>query len=98
MASKPSAVPSHLRPKDATNGADFQRKHHGKTQSHVVSARSLLPSPSPSPSPSPTPALSSDEAVRVVRQIGSLRTRALRARSEALDLDQAEPRRLKLLP
>ena len=41
MASKiSSALPSHLKPSGASNGdADgaFARKHHGKTQSHVVS-------------------------------------------------------------
>ena len=37
MTSK--AIPSHLKPAAAQgNGdADFARKHHGKTQSHVVS-------------------------------------------------------------
>lgn len=42
MSSK--AIPSHLRPQVAAtagNGApekEFERKHHGKTQSHVVSS------------------------------------------------------------
>lgn len=37
MASK--AIPSHLKPPGAGNGeaAEFARKHHGKSQSHVVS-------------------------------------------------------------
>jgi hypothetical protein len=39
MASK--AIPSHLKPQSAaSNGGDpaeFARKHHGKSQSHVVS-------------------------------------------------------------
>ena len=37
MASK-SAIPTHLKNAAAANGdaADFARKHHGKTQSHVV--------------------------------------------------------------
>jgi hypothetical protein len=37
-----SALPAHLNPKSALgNGdanAEFARKHHGKTQSHMVSA------------------------------------------------------------
>lgn len=41
MASKiSSALPSHLKPTGTSNGdADgaFSRKHHGKSQSHVVS-------------------------------------------------------------
>jgi UTP--glucose-1-phosphate uridylyltransferase len=42
MASKLSALPSHLKPSAGgaqNNGdaAEFARKHHGKTQSHVVS-------------------------------------------------------------
>jgi hypothetical protein len=33
-----SAVPSHLKPSAALGGdAEFARKHHGKTQSHMVS-------------------------------------------------------------
>jgi hypothetical protein len=37
MAAK-SAIPTHLKNSAAANGdaADFARKHHGKTQSHVV--------------------------------------------------------------
>jgi hypothetical protein len=35
MASR-SAIPSHLKPDAAGEAADFARKHHGKTQSHVV--------------------------------------------------------------
>lgn len=32
-----SALPTHLKPESA-EGPDFARKHHGKTQSHMVSA------------------------------------------------------------
>jgi hypothetical protein len=37
MASK-SAIPQHLKAAAVPNGeaSDFARKHHGKTQSHVV--------------------------------------------------------------
>jgi hypothetical protein len=38
MAAK-SAIPTHLKPEDAIGNGDaagFARKHHGKTQSHVV--------------------------------------------------------------
>ena len=34
-----SALPSHLKPSSLSpndNGAEFARKHHGKTQSHMV--------------------------------------------------------------
>lgn len=45
MASKvSSALPAHLKPTGTTNGdADgaFSRKHHGKSQSHVVSQRAF---------------------------------------------------------
>src|SRR5258708_5377843 len=47
MASK--AIPSHLKPSSAAGNGDgdsFARKHHGKTQSHVVSDfHALLPAP-----------------------------------------------------
>ena len=38
-----SALPAHLNPKSALGGngdsnVEFARKHHGKTQSHMVSA------------------------------------------------------------
>lgn len=37
-----SALPSHLKPSSALGGdAEFARKHHGKTQSHMVSAPSF---------------------------------------------------------
>ena len=46
MASFKSALPTHLNPKSALgNGdpnAEFARKHHGKTQSHMVSAAQKL--------------------------------------------------------
>ena len=44
MASR--AIPSHLKPAAASgNGdADFAQRHHGKTQSHVVSRVSAIPS------------------------------------------------------
>ena len=35
-----SALPAHLKPSGLGNGdanAEFARKHHGKTQSHMVS-------------------------------------------------------------
>jgi UTP--glucose-1-phosphate uridylyltransferase len=42
IASK--ALPSHLRPSGLGDEADggFARKHHGKSQSHVVSPSTLL--------------------------------------------------------
>lgn len=34
-----SALPSHLKPSGLGNGdAEFAKKHHGKTQSHMVSS------------------------------------------------------------
>jgi hypothetical protein len=41
MATK-SAVPSHL--KNETNGAAAGDRHHGKSQSHVVSYHTTIPS------------------------------------------------------
>lgn len=32
------AIPSHLKPSAAENGNGFTPRHHGKTQSHVVSS------------------------------------------------------------
>jgi UTP--glucose-1-phosphate uridylyltransferase len=45
-----SALPAHLKPSGlgdaaAAAKAEFARKHHGKTQSHMVSANSLLLTP-----------------------------------------------------
>ncbi|QDS70308.1 hypothetical protein FKW77_008239 [Venturia effusa] len=42
MASR--AIPSHLKPPGAGNGeaAEFARKHHGKSQSHVVSEAAFI--------------------------------------------------------
>jgi UTP--glucose-1-phosphate uridylyltransferase len=42
-----SALPAHLNPKSALGGngdsnVEFARKHHGKTQSHMVSAAQKL--------------------------------------------------------
>jgi hypothetical protein len=41
-----SALPAHLNPKSALGNSDanveFARKHHGKTQSHMVSAAPRL--------------------------------------------------------
>lgn len=39
-----NALPAHLKStigNGATSDGTFERKHHGKTQSHVVSAHSL---------------------------------------------------------
>ncbi|KEF56984.1 uncharacterized protein A1O9_07174 [Exophiala aquamarina CBS 119918] len=50
MASK--AIPSHLRPAAASNGsnggsapAGAEKRHHGKTQSHVTHLHNLPPEP-----------------------------------------------------
>lgn len=42
MATTKSSVPSHL--KNAANGSptEFQERHHGKTQSHVVSSDTIF--------------------------------------------------------
>jgi hypothetical protein len=40
-----SALPAHLKPSTLGNGdagAEFARKHHGKTQSHMVSSAFIL--------------------------------------------------------
>lgn len=38
-----SDIPSHLKPAGANgDGHDFAKRHHGKTQSHVVSITQLL--------------------------------------------------------
>lgn len=43
-----SALPSHLKPGNATDGGDngFEQRHHGKTRSHMVSGLLLLTQPS----------------------------------------------------
>ncbi|CAG8971673.1 hypothetical protein HYALB_00003141 [Hymenoscyphus albidus] len=33
-----SALPSHLKPSNLGDALEFQRKHHGKTQSHMGSS------------------------------------------------------------
>ena len=40
MSAISKAIPSHLKPSSAEgkNGEEFKQRHHGKTQSHVVSS------------------------------------------------------------